>query len=76
VIKVSPFIFVAGGAILVLTGLLQLAVRPRKPGEHRWLNRGTLWAGFLIVVGLGVAVSAATGLLPLGSADGTPPTDV
>ena len=64
-IQVSPFFFVAGGVILVLTGALQLVVRPRKPSEHRWLNRGTLWAGFLITVGLGIVLSAS-GLFPGG----------
>jgi hypothetical protein len=44
--------FIAGGVILVLTGTLQLFVRPRKPSEHRWLNRGTIWAGFVIAVGV------------------------
>ena len=62
-IQVNPAFFVAGGVILILTGAVQLMVRPRKPTEHRWLNRGTLWAGFLITVGLGIVLSA-TGLFP------------
>jgi hypothetical protein len=55
--------FVFGGVILMLTGALQLMVRPRKPKEHRWLNRGTMWAGFCILVGLG-AVLVGSGALP------------
>jgi hypothetical protein len=65
VIKVNLGFFVAGGVILVLTGALQLVVRPRKPSEHRWLNRGTVWAGFLMAAGLGIVLYAA-GLLPFG----------
>jgi hypothetical protein len=57
--------FVVGGVILMLTGLLQLAVRPRKPGENRYLNRGTIWAGFCIAMGLG-AVLLGSGVLRLG----------
>jgi hypothetical protein len=55
--------FIFGGVILMITGLLQLLVRPRKPHEHRWLNRGTLWAAFCIAVGLG-AVLVGAGLIP------------
>jgi len=57
--------FVVGGVILILTGLLQLAVRPRKPNEHRYLNRGTVWAGFCILVGLG-AILLGAGVVPVG----------
>jgi hypothetical protein len=57
--------FVVGGVILVMTGGLQLAVRPRRAGEHRWLNRGTVWAGFCMLVGLG-AVLVGAGVVPLG----------
>jgi hypothetical protein len=57
--------FMVGGVILMITGTLQLMVRPRKAGEHRWLNRGTIWAGFCIVVGLG-AVLLGAGVLPVG----------
>ena len=64
-IKMNFGFFVAGGVILMLTGALQLMVRPRKPSENRWLNRGTLWAGFCITVGLGIILSAS-GLWPVG----------
>jgi hypothetical protein len=45
--------------ILVLTGTLQLFVRPRKPSEHRWLNRGTIWAGFCIAAGVAAILLGA-----------------
>ena len=57
--------FIAGGAILVLTGALQLVVRPRKPTEHRWLNRGTIWAGFCVALGV-AAILLGAGVLPVG----------
>jgi hypothetical protein len=57
--------FIAGGLILVLTGTLQLVVRPRKPAEHRWLNRGTIWAGFCIAAGV-TAILVGAGVLPVG----------
>lgn len=57
--------FIAGGAILVLTGALQLVVRPRKPGEHRWLNRGTIWAVFCLGMGV-AAILLGSGVLPVG----------
>src|SRR2546429_619630 len=44
--------FVVGGVILVLTGGLQLLVRPRQAGEHRYLKRGTIWAGVGIALGV------------------------
>ena len=61
----SLHFFIAGGAILVLTGALQLVVRPRKPSEHRWLNRGTVWAGFCMAAGV-VAILVGAGVLPVG----------
>jgi dipeptide/tripeptide permease len=57
--------FIAGGAILVLTGTLQLFVRPRKPSEHRWVNRGTIWAGFCIAMGV-LAILVGSGVLKVG----------
>jgi hypothetical protein len=54
--------FVVGGAILIATGLLQLVLRPLKPGEKRWLNRGTLWAGFCMLVGV-AAILVGSGLI-------------
>jgi hypothetical protein len=57
--------FIVGGVILILTGGLQLLVRPRKPGEHRWINRGTVWAAFCMAVGVG-AILLGSGVFPIG----------
>jgi hypothetical protein len=57
--------FIVGGVILMITGGLQLMLRPRRPTEHRWLNRGTVWAGFCMAVGV-VAVLLGAGILHLG----------
>lgn len=57
--------FVAGGLILAMVGALQLVVRPRKANEHRWLNRGTIWAAFCILMGVG-AVLVGAGTFKLG----------
>jgi hypothetical protein len=56
--------FVLGGAILIASGLLQSLVRPRKPKEHRWINRGTIWAAVCILVGIG-AILIGSGALPI-----------
>lgn len=57
--------FILGGAILVVTGVLQLVVRPLRPGEHRYLNRGTVWAGFCMLAGLG-AILVGAGVIKVG----------
>jgi hypothetical protein len=57
--------FIVGGVILIASGLLQLLMRPRKAGEHRVLNRGTIWAGFCMLVGL-FAILLGAGALPFG----------
>jgi hypothetical protein len=57
--------FIVGGVILMITGGLQLMMRPRRPSEHRWLNRGTVWAGFCMAVGV-VAILLGAGILHLG----------
>lgn len=59
--------FIIGGVILIASGLLQLLVRPRKANEvglARYLNRGTMWAGFCVLVGLG-AILVGMGAVPL-----------
>ena len=58
--------FVVGGVILILSGLMQLFVRPRKAGEHPYLNRGTIWAGFCLLVGL-AAILIGAGVVPLAA---------
>ncbi len=55
---------VVGGVILVLSGGLQLLVRQPKSGEHRLLNRGTIWAAVCILVGIG-AVLVGAGVVPV-----------
>jgi hypothetical protein len=56
--------FIVGGVILMASGGLQILVRPRKPGEHRYLNRGTIWAGFCVLVGV-FAILLGAGALPI-----------
>jgi hypothetical protein len=56
--------FIVGGVILIVTGGLQVLVRPRKSAEHRYLNRGTLWAAFCIAVGV-AAILVGAGVLSL-----------
>jgi len=56
--------FMVGGVILVLTGLLQLLVRPRRSGEHRLLNRGIVWPAFCILFGI-AAIAVGSGRLPV-----------
>ena len=56
--------FVLGGVILMFTGVLQALVRPRKPREHRFWNRATVWAAFCLLLGLAFAMLGA-GVLPL-----------
>ncbi len=58
--------FAFGGAILVLTGLLQLFVRPRQPHEiglQRFVNRGTIWAAVCVSLGV-LAILVGVGVLP------------
>ena len=59
--------FVLGGIILILTGTLQLFVRPRQPHEvglQRFVNRGTIWAAFCVTIGL-FAILVGVGVIPL-----------
>jgi hypothetical protein len=60
----GQWFFALGGAILMLTGVLQALVRPRKARESRWLNRGTIQAIFFVLVGLG-AVLVGLGVVSL-----------
>jgi hypothetical protein len=64
-VKAPLWFFTLGGAILVVTGVLQALVRPVRPGESRLLNRGTVFA--LVCVAMGVAaILLGQGLLPMG----------
>ncbi len=60
--------FVVAGVILMLAGGLLFLMRPRRSGEvglARWLNRGTVWALFCVLIGI-LAVLIGTGVLPMG----------
>lgn len=58
--------FVLLGGILMVSGLLQAWVRPRKPNESRLLNRGTIWAAFCVLFGV-CAILVGAGIVPLGA---------
>jgi hypothetical protein len=62
---IGGWFFELGGVILIVSGVLQTLVRPRKPKEHRWINRGTIWAAVCVLVGLG-AILMGAGILPVG----------
>jgi hypothetical protein len=59
----GQWFFALGGVILMLTGVLQAVVRPRRPGEHRLWNRGTVFAAFCVLMGA-AAVLVGTGHWP------------
>jgi hypothetical protein len=62
-----PKFFVISGAILVLSGLAQVFVRPRKPDEtlkERLLNASTLRAAVFVPVGV-LGVLLGLGIIPL-----------
>ena len=58
--------FTMGGVILIVSGGLQVLVRPRKPSEtalERLLNAATLRAVLFVTVGV-LAVLVGTGVVP------------
>lgn len=60
--------FIVGGVILIAVGVLQLLVRPRRPGEvglQRYLNRGTVWTAFVLAFGV-AAILMGAGVIPGG----------
>lgn len=60
-------IFALGGAILVVSGILQVLVRPRAPNEKpadRFMNRSVLRAVLFVVVGL-FAILVGMGVIPV-----------
>ncbi len=64
---ISPTFFVITGAILLLSGLLQILVRPRdvrEVGLQRFVNRATVRATLFVLVGLG-AVLLGLGVIPM-----------
>ena len=63
--KLGMFIF--GGAILIISGVLQALVRPRKPNEspaERLVNGATVRAVFFVVMGL-LAILVGARVIPL-----------
>lgn len=63
--KLTVFIF--GGVVLAVAGVLQALVRPRKPKEtplERWVNGATVRAVFFLVVGT-LAVLVGLGVIPI-----------
>jgi hypothetical protein len=56
--------FVLGGVVLMISGALQMMVRPRKPNENRYVNRGTIWAVVCLLFGVG-AILLGSGVVPL-----------
>jgi len=56
--------FVLGGVVLIISGTLQMLVRPRKPNENRFVNRGTIWAVVCMLFGVG-AILVGSGYVPL-----------
>lgn len=61
--------FVIGGVVLVLSGVLQVVVRPRKTAEHPVLNRGTVWAAFCVAVGV-MAILVGARVIPVSLPQG------
>ena len=66
-------IFVLGGIILIVSGVIQVLVRPRPAREtplDRYLNRSALRAVLFVAVGV-LAVLIGLGVIPVGW--GAPP---
>ena len=62
-----PKFFVISSVILLLTGVAQVLVRPRKPQEslaERWLNRATLTAFVSVAVGV-AGLLLGLGIIPM-----------
>jgi hypothetical protein len=61
-------VFALGGVILIVSGILQVLVRPRAANEGaagRFLNRAALRAVLFVVVGL-LAILVGLGVVPVG----------
>ncbi len=64
---VNPIFFAVSGAILILSGGLQVLVRPRtdrEKGLQRVINRATIRATVFVLVGL-TGVLVGLGYIPL-----------
>lgn len=62
-----PKFFVICGAVLVLSGLAQVFVRPRKADEtplQKWINGATVKAALFITIGV-LGILLGLGILPL-----------
>jgi hypothetical protein len=60
-------VFILGGLVLIVSGILQALVRPRQPGEtpmQRLVNASTVRAVFFVIMGT-LAILVGTGTLPL-----------
>jgi hypothetical protein len=60
-------IFIFGGAVLMISGVLQAVVRPKKPNEtpgERLVNAATVRAFFFCVMGL-LAILVGLRVIPL-----------
>lgn len=66
---VGPKFFLMGGVVLIVSGLLQLLVRPRNPKEKglaRLINASTVRLVMFVSVGV-LAVLVGGGYVPLAS---------
>lgn len=62
-------VFIVLGAILIASGVLQAIVRPRKSheiGVQRYVNRGTIWAAFCVLVGV-AGILVGLGVVPVAT---------
>jgi hypothetical protein len=62
-----PKFFVISSVILILSGVAQVFVRPRKPNEslaEKVLNRATLTAGISLAIGI-AGLLIGLGVLPM-----------
>jgi hypothetical protein len=60
--------FVVGGAILIISGVAQALVRPRKAresGAQRYINGSTVRAVMFVTVGV-LAIMVGLGAIPMG----------
>lgn len=60
--------FAIGGVILIVSGVMQAWVRPRRREERglaRIINRGTIWAAVCVAVGC-LAILVGFGVIAIG----------
>ncbi len=64
---ISLKLFILGGAILIVTGVVQLFVRPREKHEvglQRFVNAGTIKSAIFVLVGI-FALLLGFGVVPI-----------